>query len=132
MDLRSDQLAGRQGAPARKSAELKALAAEITTSFEERRAPVFELGDLAGWTQAVNYLISEDYLDVAEHGLRHLRQQFPDSTYANRVGAVLDRLPWEVRRSPSGTILGETFKSSNAMGPRPSFYYSVMAPIDWA
>ena len=92
-----DQTSSRvgKGLQPEKSAELKTLAAEITTSFEERRAPVFELGDLAGWTQAVNYLISEDYLDVAEHGLRHLRQQFPDSTYANRVGAVLDRLPWE-------------------------------------
>lgn len=88
-------LPGRANGNPAGSADLKTLATEITTSFEQRHAPDFALGDDASWIQAVNYLLSDDYLTVAEHGLRYLREQIPTSTYAKRVGDVLHRLPWE-------------------------------------
>jgi acyl carrier protein len=69
------------------------LAAEINTSFLEQRAPFLNQSDVAGWVEAINYLLSISHVNVAEYGLRHLRVRFPTVTYVNRVGAVLDRLP---------------------------------------
>jgi len=69
------------------------LAAEIQTSFGEQRPPQLGLGDVASWVGTINYLLSSGQLDAAAHGLRHLRERFPDVTYAKRVGTVLDHLP---------------------------------------
>jgi amino acid adenylation domain-containing protein len=69
------------------------LAAEIQTSFGEQRPPHFDQGDVEGWVGTINYLLSSGQLDVAAHGLRHLRERFPAVTYAKRVGTVLDHLP---------------------------------------
>jgi hypothetical protein len=75
------------------SADVELLAAEINSSFVEQRPPHFERGTTAAWVQAVNLQMLIGQIDVAEHGLRHLREQFPTVTYANRVGEVFDRLP---------------------------------------
>lgn len=75
------------------SVEIEGLAAEINTSFEERRSPHFERAGIAAWVEAVNLQMLIGQISVAEHGLRHLRRRFPTVAYANRVGDVFDRLP---------------------------------------
>ena len=75
------------------SAEIEQLAAEIHTAFLEKRPPHFERGTAADWVQAVNLQMLIGQMEVAEHGLRYLRQRFPDVTYTNRVGEVFSRLP---------------------------------------
>jgi hypothetical protein len=75
------------------SAEVELLAAEINSSYVEQRSPYFERGGVAAWVEAVNLQMLIGQIDVAEHGLRHLREHFPTVTYANRVGEIFDRLP---------------------------------------
>lgn len=75
------------------SHEVELLAAEINNSFEEKRAPLFEQGAIASWVEAINLQLLIGQIDVAEHGLLHLRARFPKVTYANRVGEILNKLP---------------------------------------
>jgi len=75
------------------SAEIEQLAAEINSAFVERRAPHFDRGNIAAWVEAVNLQMLIGQIEVAEHGLRHLRARFPTVTYANRVGDIFNRLP---------------------------------------
>ena len=75
------------------SADIELLAAEINSSFQEGRSPHFELAAVAAWVEAANLQMLIGQIDVAEHGLHHLRERFPTVLYANRVGDVLDRLP---------------------------------------
>jgi hypothetical protein len=76
------------------SDEVERFAAEINTSFEQRRPPHFEWGTVASWVAAVNLQMLIGQIEVAEHGVRHLRERFPAVTYANRVGEIFDRLPF--------------------------------------
>src|SRR5262249_54738644 len=70
------------------------LAAEINTSFEQRCSPRFEQGSVAAWIEAVTYQMFIGQTEVAEHGLRYLRERFPTVTYTNHVGRVFDRFPF--------------------------------------
>jgi hypothetical protein len=80
----------KQGYPA----EIELLAAEINTSFHQRRPPNLEWGTVSAWMEAVNLQMLIGQIDVAEHGLRYLRERFPTVTFANRVGEIFDRLPF--------------------------------------
>lgn len=76
------------------SDEIELLAAEIHTSFVEQRSPYFEQGTVATWVEAINLQMLIGQINVAEHGLRHLRERFPTVAYASRIGEVFDRLPF--------------------------------------
>lgn len=75
------------------SNEIELLAAEINTAFVQQRSPHFERGTVTAWVEAVNLHMLIGQIDVAEHGLRYLRERFPTVTYANRVGEIFDRFP---------------------------------------
>jgi hypothetical protein len=76
------------------SADIELLAAEINSSYVEQRSPHFDRGGVAAWVEAINLQMSIGQIDVAEHGLQHLRERFPTVTYANRIGDIFDQLPF--------------------------------------
>lgn len=80
--------------------EIELLAAEINSSFLERRQPRFERGTVAAWVEAVNLQMLNGQIEAVEHGLRHLRERFPAVTYASRVSEIFDRLPLAATRLP--------------------------------
>src|SRR5438477_1183887 len=97
-------------------ADPNALAAEINSSFVAQRAPFFERGDAASWMQAVNFLLSIGHLDVARHGLRHLRVRFPTSVYTTVSAKCLSVCPSTAKRFRSRTTAPRMFRSSAVMG----------------
>jgi hypothetical protein len=65
---------------------------------------------VAAWVEAVNFQMLIGQIEVAEHGLRHLRRYFPAVKYANRVGDTFDRLPFAGTELPFKDDLERDFQ----------------------
>jgi hypothetical protein len=82
-------------------ADRSILTTEIEAAFVEGRAPLFPMGNLAGWCAAFDELLNRGVLEPVMHAMRYATVAFPTSNYVTNISRLLERIPPVDERSLS-------------------------------